>query len=82
MRRQLQPLLNDLESGAIYRFPFSYRGGDLADDGFILCGSDGGIYLAIGSRCNIEYASLTYNPLPDSDEFEEEEEEELDFSMV
>ena len=72
-------LLADLEEGAIYRFPFSYRGGD----GFILCGSDGGIYLAVGSRCHIEYASLAYNPLPDPDELDEEEEEqELDFSMV
>ena len=76
-------LLADLEEGAIYRFQFSYRGGDLADEGFILIGSDGGIYLTVGSGCHIEYASLAYNPLPDPDELDEEEEEqELDFSMV
>jgi hypothetical protein len=75
-------LLNDLLEGGMFRFPFSYRGGDLADDGFLLCGSDNEVYLAVGSRCHIEYASLAYNPLPDPDELDEEEEEELDFSMV
>jgi hypothetical protein len=75
-------LLGELQRGMIFKFPFSYRGGDLADEGFLLAGSDDGIYLAVGFRCHIEYASLAYNPLPDSDKFEEEEDEELDFSMV
>jgi hypothetical protein len=73
-----------LENGTIFAFPFSYRGGDLADAGFLLAGADGGIYLAAGTPCALDYARLgDAAPVGDADEDDlAEEEEELDFSMV
>jgi len=72
-----------LESGTIFAFPFSYRGGDLADAGFLLSGADGGIYLAVGTPCALDYARLgDVVPIVDDEDDLAEDEEELDFSMV
>jgi len=72
-------LLAELARGTIYRFPFSYRGGDLADPAFLLAGNDGGIYLAVGAPCALDYASLNGTPAAIE---ETDEEEELDFSLI
>src|SRR5262249_3341140 len=74
------PLLAELEEGTIFTFPFSYRGGDLASTGFVLRGSDGGIYLAVGQPCALDYATLDA-PAAVAEE-DSEEEEELDFSVL
>jgi len=76
------PLLAELEEGAIFTFPFSYRGGDLASPAFVLAGSDGGIYLAVGAPCAIAYASLDATAAIAAEEEAPEEEEELDFALI
>src|SRR5262249_33319336 len=71
----------ELELGTIFTFPFSYRGGDKADTGFVLLGADAGISLAVGVPCAIDYAALDA-PAAIVDEELEEEEEELDFALI
>jgi hypothetical protein len=76
-------LLDALKEATIFKFPFSYRGGDLADPAFVLLGADGEIYLAVATPCALDYARLSDLARVAADEdLAEEEEEELDFSMV
>jgi hypothetical protein len=70
-----------LDDGAIFTFPFSYRGGDLASVGFLLQGSDGGIYLTVGDPVATEYVGLDA-PASVTEEEVAEEEEELDFALI
>ena len=42
-----EDLLNELRAGAIYSFPFSYRGGLNPSVGFLLASSDGIPTLAV-----------------------------------
>ena len=75
-------LLAELEECTIFRFPFSYRGGDLADVGFVLSGADGNLYLAVATPCALDYAALDTPAAADDGEDDAEEEEELDFSVL
>jgi hypothetical protein len=76
-------LLAELKEGTILRFPFSYRGGDLADAGFLLLGADGGMYLCVSTPSAIDYATLDARAAPNEEEEAAEEEEELlDFSVL
>ena len=76
-------LLDALKEASIFKFPFSYRGGDLADPAFVLLGADGEIYLCVATLCALDYARLADPAGVVADEdLAEEEEEELDFSMV
>ena len=70
-----------LDAGSIFTFPFSYRGGDQAQTGFVLAGADGGIYLAVGQPCAFDYSTLDAVPA-DDDELVEEDDEELDFALL
>jgi hypothetical protein len=74
-------LFDALLGGTIFKFPFSYRGGDFADPGFLLAGQDS-VYLAVGTPCALDYARLQVTAPVVEDDAVEEEEDELDFSMV
>jgi hypothetical protein len=76
-----RPLTSALVQGTIFTFPFSYRGGDLASVGFVLLGSDGGIYLLVGNPVATEYVGLDA-PASVAEEDIAEEEEELDFALI
>jgi len=80
-------LAGALDSGAIFSFPFSWRGGVASDPAFLLRGEDGTLWLLIGdanrvrlvgleqaARCGVE---MEEEPLP-----AEEAEAELDFRML
>jgi hypothetical protein len=75
-------LLAELEECTIFRFPFSYRGGDLADAGFLLLGADGGIYLCVSTPSAIDYIALDALATVGEEEEAAEEEELLDFSLL
>jgi hypothetical protein len=77
-------LLERLRGGAIYRFPFSYRGGVVADAGFLLLGSDGNLFMCVGTPADIKFIGLkeTAGVVPDDEDASEEEDDSLDFSMV
>lgn len=81
-------MMTRLEAGAIYRIPFSYRGGVEPDTGFLLLGERGSLWLLIASRNAIEFigleeAALCGRDVIDEDEPEEEDEGDgLSFDML
>ena len=82
--QQLTGLMDEFRKGTIFHFPFSYRGGIEASAGFLLQGSDGNIFLCVGSPTRIEFIGLkTAAPVvADETGADAEEEDLLDFSMV
>jgi hypothetical protein len=72
-------LSEELGKGTIYSFPFSYRGGLEADTGFLLTGMDGGIFLCVGNKTQIEFIGFRQMEVVEPDEYTEEE---LDFGMM
>jgi hypothetical protein len=77
-------LLDELRGGAIYTFPFSYRGGLEAYAGFLLIGSDGNLFLAAGSTPSFEFVGLNQPAGAAEEEAAEEDEEDtgFDFGMM
>lgn len=80
----LADLKNELLAGKIYRFPFSYRGGLEPDEAFLLAGADGNVWLALGTRTQLEFIGLDDTAAVASDAAEETapEEDAMDFSMM
>lgn len=74
-------LINDLQSGKIYTFPFSYRGGLTADTAFILEGDDETVWMLIGKKTDVHYISYEQAKGVAETEESEEEDEDLDFNM-
>lgn len=78
-------LIKELKGGAIYSFPFSYRGGLDPDTGFLLLGADGTAFLAVGKKARLEFVSLRESADPDEaielDE-DESDEDSVDFGMM
>jgi hypothetical protein len=75
-------LLDELRAGAIYTFPFSYRGGLEANAGFLIMGSDGNVFLAAGSTPRFDYVGLS-QPGPAAEEDDEtDDEDDLGFDML
>lgn len=81
-------LLECLNQGQIFKLDFSYRGGVSADPAFLLKGGDETVWLLIGSPSTIEFVSLEQAAVcaatqnDDSIDDEEDESDELDFSML
>jgi hypothetical protein len=77
-------LKKELQNGTIFQFPFSYRGGLEASSGFVLLGSDGNIFLCVGTPTAIEFVGLkaTAPVVTDADAAPTDEEDMLDFSLV
>ena len=53
-----QTLLDKLAAGAIYQFPFSYRGGIYFDPAFLMQGEDGVLWMLIGQKSDIEFVGF------------------------
>ena len=79
-----EDLLNELRAGAIYSFPFSYRGGLNPSVGFLLASSDGIPTLAVGQKARLEFVRLAEIADPDEETAVEEAEgdDEMDFGMM
>jgi hypothetical protein len=77
-------LMDELRTGAIYRFPFSYRGGVEASPAFLLLGGDGRPFLCVGTPTAIEFVGPTATASVVSDDAADagDEEDALDFSLV
>jgi hypothetical protein len=77
-------LMKELKDGAIFTFPFSYRGGVEASAGFLLLASDGTLFLCVGTATAIEFIGLkaTAAVVPEMTEAAPDEEDALDFSLV
>lgn len=50
--------LQKLKDGAIFQFPFSYRGGIYADPAFLLRDEDGVLWMLIGHQSDIEFVGF------------------------
>lgn len=48
-------LLNKLKAGAIYQFPFSYRGGIYHDPAFLMMDMDDTLWMHVGHKSDIEF---------------------------
>jgi hypothetical protein len=76
-------LVQSLQGGQIFRFPFSFRGGLMADVAFLLLSADGTPFLLIGHPAKFEFIGFE-QPAAIDDEADgaDEDEESLDFSMM
>lgn len=77
-----QSLRNELESGRIYKFPYSYRGGLVADSGFLLQGEDQEFYLLVGDDLQIDFIGLKQVATLVSDDEEVDESDFMSFDMI
>lgn len=77
-------LLKELRSGAIYTFPFSYRGGLNPSVGFLLATSDGIPALAVGQKARLAFCALPEIADPEEETVVEEasDDDEMDFGMM
>ena len=71
-----------LAEGAIFKFPYSYRGGLEADAGFLLAGADGNLYLTIGNPTNAEFVGLQQSAAFVEEDDVEHEGDLMDFDMI
>ena len=79
------PLADELKQGAIYRFPYSFRGGLEPDQGFLIANSEGQLFCAIGKPAKVEFLSLAQAAPAVEDEetnADEEDADAIDFSMM
>lgn len=77
------PLRELLAGGAIFKFPYSYRGGLEADAGFLLLSDDGHVFLAVGNPTRAEFIGLPQAGVAVEEEEEGEEEGDMmDFDMI
>jgi hypothetical protein len=78
-------LLAELRKGAIYHFPFSYRGGLNPDTAFLLAGSDGHPFLCVGKQARLQFVSLPQVADPEEDadsQAGDDDEDSMDFGMM
>lgn len=78
-------LLKELAGGAIYTFPFSYRGGLNPDTAFLLASSDGKPFLAVGRKTKLRFVSLAQPADLDEDggaPEPEDDDDSMDFGMM
>jgi hypothetical protein len=80
----LEALRAELKQGKIYKFPYSFRGGLVADVGFLLANPEGEVFLAVGQPTRIHFLGLDVLPVYEDEETPEgaEAEDELDFGMM
>lgn len=77
-------LMENLKSGAIYKFSYSYRGGLEADVAFLLCNDGSEVFMAVGSGTAIEFIGLQQVAAVVAEDTEDEDADgdDMDFSMI
>src|SRR5262245_52051968 len=58
----MDELAGELRAGTIYTFPYSFRGGLVADVGFLLAGADDALFLAVGQPTHLHFLGLDQLP--------------------
>jgi len=74
-------LVRELKRGTLFSFPYSYRGGLVADAGFLLLGEEDKIFLAVGNPARLEFIGLQQSVTVTEEQVEEEESDFMDFDM-
>ncbi len=78
-------LLTELRGGALYTFPFSFRGGLDPDVGFLLANSEGAPFLAVGKKTRLQFVALPEIADPDTEDNlddEGDDDDSMDFGMM
>jgi hypothetical protein len=77
-------LKEELTSGTVFAFPFSYRGGLSPDSGFLLANAAGEVFLMVGKRADIRFVDLKESAdlLAEEGDEAEEEGDMMDFEMM
>ena len=76
-------LKKELEAGAIFKFPYSFRGGLVADAGFILHNDEGEIFFLVADSTTVQYVGLQQVAPTVSEGVESGGDEDLmDFGMI
>lgn len=78
-------LLAKLNAGAIFSFPYSYRGGLESDAGFLLTNDNEEIFFLVGDQANLDYKGLQATPtvVAAEDEADSDGNDDLiDFGMI
>jgi hypothetical protein len=81
----VEPLLDELKRGTIFRFAYSYRGGLEPDTAFLLTNTEGKVFLAVGKPSKVEFLTLQQTAAVVEDEQQGAEDDEIDamdFSMM
>jgi hypothetical protein len=77
-----ESLVQELERGTIFTFPYSYRGGLEADAGFLLMGEGGNVFMAVGNPTNVEFLGLQQTAALADEEEGVDETDLMDFDMI
>jgi hypothetical protein len=77
-----ESLVQELERGTIFTFPYSYRGGLEADAGFLLIGEGGNVFMAVGNPTNVEFLGLQQTSALADEEDGVDETDLMDFDMI
>lgn len=82
-----EALMSKLKAGAIYKFPFSYRGGIYHDPAFLMMGEGNSLWMLIGHQSDIEFvgfeqAAICAARAEELAEDESGETESFDFDML
>jgi hypothetical protein len=79
-----EELIGSLRRGAIFKFPYSFRGGLIADTGFLLANEKTQIFFLVGGPTAFEFVGLQpIVPLAEDEEGQEGDEDEImDFAML
>ncbi len=73
-------LTKDLNSGVIFKFDYSFRGGIEPDSGFLLNGECGQVFFTVGDSTTIEYVGL--KQISVAVEEDSDGDENFDFDMI
>jgi len=71
----------ELKKGAIFSFPFSYRGSLEADTAFLLANNEGNIFMCVGKKADIRFVGFEQTSA-DLAEEEEDDDDDMDFGML
>jgi hypothetical protein len=77
-------LVERIRNGAIYKFPYSFRGGIEYDSAFLLANEAGQVFMAVGNPAGLDFVGLPQVSSLGSDDDGgiDEEGDEMDFNMI
>ncbi|MCA9130730.1 MAG: hypothetical protein KDB22_26775 [Planctomycetales bacterium] len=78
----LAELRRELERGAIFTFPYSYRGGLESDTAFILLSESGEIMMAVGTRAEVSFVGIQTQVVEETELDADDDQDLLDFDMI
>ena len=80
-----ESLVAKLQSGSIFKFPYSFRGGLVADAGFLLMNDSDEIFFLVGDETNVAFKTLQQAaPVasPETSDVDDDDGDLMDFGMI